>query len=203
MSASEGERYLQKKYKTEKRAQSFYDNQMIGHLNEEMIKFIVKQEMVFISTADEKGNCDSSFRSGSAGFVRVIDKNTIIYPEYRGNGVMASLGNIMGNPHIGLLFIDFFGSSMGLHVNGKASIIENHDLNSLDLPGELAAMLLEQESPKAERWVHITIDEAYIHCSKHIPRLEHLDKRIDWGTDDEKQKGGDFFKVKSSRGLNN
>ncbi|WP_243450169.1 pyridoxamine 5'-phosphate oxidase family protein [Neobacillus terrae] len=55
---------------------------------------------MFIATADSSGNSDSSFRAGSLAFVRVIDDKTIIYPEYKGNGVMASLGNIIENPHI-------------------------------------------------------------------------------------------------------
>ena len=40
------------------------------------------------------------------------------------------------------------------------------------------------------------VEEAYIHCSKHIPKLKKQDKIIHWGTDDEKLKGGDFFKTK-------
>ena len=50
-----------------------------------------------------------------------------------------------------------------------------------------------------ERWVVVEVEEAYIHCSKHIPLLKKLDKRIHWGTDDETHKGGDYFKVKNSR----
>jgi hypothetical protein len=49
--------------------------------------------------------------------------------------------------------------------------------------------------PLAERWVQISIDEAYIQCSKHIPRLLPAGKHIVWNTDDEKLKGGDFFDV--------
>jgi predicted pyridoxine 5'-phosphate oxidase superfamily flavin-nucleotide-binding protein len=125
---SRGEQILQEQYRTKKRAASFYENQMLNYLNEKMTEFVSKQSMVFIATADASGNCDSSFRAGSAGFVRVLDEKTLIYPEYRGNGVMASLGNIIENPHIGLMFIDFFEHNIGLHVNGIASIIENREL---------------------------------------------------------------------------
>lgn len=44
-----------------------------------------------------------------------------------------------------------------------------------------------------ERWVWVTVDEAYVHCSKHIPWLQKRDKRIYWGTDDARRKGGDYF----------
>ena len=48
----------------------------------------------------------------------------------------------------------------------------------------------------AEAWIVIDVEEAYIHCSKHVPLLRRLDKDIAWGTDDERLKGGNFFKVK-------
>ena len=49
-----------------------------------------------------------------------------------------------------------------------------------------------------ERWVEVEVEEAYIHCSKHIPLLKKLDKEVDWGTDDEVKKGGDFFEAKKT-----
>ncbi|WP_249310135.1 pyridoxamine 5'-phosphate oxidase family protein [Bacillus sp. FJAT-49736] len=195
---SQGERILQKQYGTTKRAIAFYNNQMLSYLNEEMTKFISNQGMVFIATADANGNCDSSFKAGSKGFVRVINEKTLIYPEYRGNGVMASLGNIIENPHIGLLFIDFFEHQVGLHINGKASIIENNQLSSLKVSEKMVNDINEKEGNKPERWVVVNVDEAYIHCSKHIPKLNQLDKTIHWGTDDIKQKRGDFFNAKKN-----
>lgn len=203
MSKHRGEKLLQEKYNTAKKAASFYQNQMLDHLNILMEEFIANQTMVFISTADSSGECDSSFRAGSAGFVRVIDNKTLIYPEYKGNGVMASMGNIIENPHIGLMFIDFFEHSIGLHVNGKATIIENSQLPALELSETVLNDIKEKEGNKPERWVVITVDEAYIHCSKHIPKFEQKDKEIFWGTDDEKYKGGDFFKAKQTNQTNN
>jgi predicted pyridoxine 5'-phosphate oxidase superfamily flavin-nucleotide-binding protein len=193
-----GEQILQEQYGTIKRATAFYKNQMLNYLNDQMIEFITNQAMVFIATADANGNCDSSFRTGSVGFVRVIDNKTLIYPEYRGNGVMASLGNIVENPHIGLMFIDFFEHYIGLHINGKASIKEDKQLSSLKMDEKIWDDIREKEQDRAERWVIIEVDEAYIHCSKHIPKLKKLDKKIYWGTDDEKRKGGDFFRAKHS-----
>ena len=56
---------------------------------------------------------------------------------------------------------------------------------------------LEKERPKidsaVERWVVITVDEAYIHCSKHVPSLEKKEKTIRWGTDDREAKSDDYF----------
>lgn len=193
-----GEHILQEQYGTTKRAHSFYEHQMLSYLNERMIEFIGRQAMMFIATADAKGDCDSSFRAGEAGFVRVINNKTLIYPEYRGNGVHASLGNILENPHIGLLFIDFLEHQIGLHINGKASIIDNAHLSTFIMEEQIWEDIQEKEGDKPERWVLIEVDEAYIHCSKHIPTLKEMDKKIEWGTDDEKLKGGDFFKAKQS-----
>lgn len=166
---------------------------MVDYLTDEMIAYIEKQEMLFISTADKKGNCDCSFRYGDAGFVKVIDKWNVIYPEYRGNGVNASLGNIYENPHIGLLFLDFYENRVGLHINGSAKICDEAELGE-NLDESIVETL--KENRFAKRWVVVKVDEAYIHCSKHIPHLKKIEKEINWGTDDPEQKGGDYFKVK-------
>ena len=55
----------------------------------------------------------------------------------------------------------------------------------------------KEEGTAPERWILITVEEAYIHCSKHIPHLKKLDKKIHWGTDKETHKGGDFFKAET------
>ncbi|KHF40003.1 pyridoxamine 5'-phosphate oxidase family protein [Halalkalibacter okhensis] len=189
-----GEEFLQEKYKTEKRAKAFYKNQMLSYLNETMQEFIEAQEMMFVSTSDSNGKCDSSFRAGDTGFVRVINENMVMYPEYRGNGVMASMGNMMENPHIGLMFIDFFHSRNGLHVNGKAFIYENKELDTLQLTKKMRDDIRLKEGGKAERWIVIEVEEAFIHCSKHVPKLQKATK-LHSGNN----KGGDFFKVKESK----
>jgi len=193
---SEGERTLQKKVGSENKASAFYDKQLLDYLNPYMREFILKQEMVFIATADSKGECDCSFRAGKQGFVRVLNEKTLLYPEYRGNGVMASMGNILENPQIGMTFIDFFKHTIGLHVNGKAKIIENDELLADKIQTSVTNDT-QEEGVVPERWVLITVEEAYIHCSKHIPHLKKLDKKIHWGSDKETHKGGDFFKAET------
>ncbi len=194
---SKGEHNLQKKFEAEKRASAFYNSQLLNQLNPEMCRFIVEQEMVFISTSDSKGECDASFRAGHAGFVEVLDEKTLLFPEYRGNGVLASMGNIAENPHIGMVFVDFYRSSIGLHVNGNAEILSNEELEaSHDLSEKIKQALTNSGSRKPIAWIKVEVEEAYIHCSKHIPLMKKRDKTIHWGTDDEKLKGGDFFNAK-------
>ncbi len=189
MFGSAGEKLLQKEYGTVRKADSFYENQMIDHINEQMKGFIAEQEMMFISTADRYGNCDSSFRAGKKGFVLVLDEKTFFYPEYSGNGVMASLGNISENPHIGILFIDFFQNQIGLHINGAAAIIENEQFID-SLPADLSKSIQLNHLEKPNRWVKIDVHEAYIHCSRMIPKLTTVEKASN------EKKHGDYFKTK-------
>lgn len=182
---SRGERFLQCALETSERASRFYDDQVLDHLNPAMAEFVGRMEMAFISTADADGECDSTLRAGPAGFIQVIDSRTVAYPEYRGNGVMASLGNIMENPHVGILMVDFADDLIGLHVNGRARIVPRDELPT--------------EDKKVERWVVVEVQEAYIHCRKHIPRMIPVDRIRDWGTDDVKRKGGDFFGAKADK----
>ncbi|MBA0052861.1 hypothetical protein E0L36_18875 [Streptomyces sp. AJS327] len=164
---------------------------MLDHLNERMREFTDQQEMFFLATSDGNGECDSSFRAGPPGFLRVLDEHTLVYPEYRGNGVHASLGNIQENPHLGILMIDFIRARIGLHVNGRARIVEDAELRAAhpDLPQDPVP------GRRAELWVEVTVEEAYLHCAKHIPHLQKVTRHNarDWGTDDYKRKGGDFF----------
>lgn len=190
---SSGERQIQRRLDTVQRADRFYQDQMLDHLNSRMREFIQRQEMFFLATADRNGECDNSFRAGPPGFLQVVDERTLVYPEYRGNGVHASLGNILENPHVGILLVDFLQARIGLHVNGRAELVEDEVLRAehpefpVDpVPGRRARM-----------WVRVTVEEAYIHCAKHIPHLQKAQGPAgrDWGTDDYKRKGGDFFGV--------
>lgn len=199
-SGSEGEHALQERYGSTGRAHRFYERQVLDHLNDRMQEFILRQEMVFAATADKRGECDCSFRAGEPGFIQVLDERTVAYPEYRGNGVYASLGNIMENAHIGLMFIDFFRDVIGLHVNGVGRIVEHQEMLADErITRRIREELDQHGGRRPERWVVVTVEEAYIHCSKHIPILAKREKQVSWGTDDVKRKGGDFFGVAADR----
>ncbi|RAG81930.1 hydrolase [Streptacidiphilus pinicola] len=165
---SAGERVLQQRHGTTERAAEFYDRQVHPYLTPTMRAFIDRMTMVFLSTADSGGACDASFRAGPPGFVQVLSDRTLAYPEYRGNGVMASAGNMTENPHLGMLFLDFTRDHIGLHVNGTAALCSDADLRHHH--PELRVDPAPGRRP--ELWIHVTVDEAYIHCSKHIPHLE-------------------------------
>lgn len=152
---------LQDRLGTRGRADDFYARQVLDHLNERMRDFISHRPMMFLATSDAAGDCDNSFRAGPPGFVRTLDEHHLAWPEYRGNGVMASLGNIVENPHVGLLFVDFGEAGVGLHVNGTAELLTDPPLpHRAPAPGRQERL-----------WVVARVTEAYIHCAKYIPRL--------------------------------
>ncbi|WIM97018.1 pyridoxamine 5'-phosphate oxidase family protein [Actinoplanes oblitus] len=177
-----GERQLQDQLGTRERADAFAARQTLHHLNDRMRRFIGRQEMMFLATADPSGRCDSTFRAGPPGFVRVLDEEHLSWPEYRGNGVMASLGNITDNGHVGLLFIDF-QEVIGLHVNGTAEIVEDPD----ERPGTPPGL-------RARLWVVARVQEAYIHCAKHIPRMLKVPRQRSRHPESEQRlKKSDYF----------
>jgi predicted pyridoxine 5'-phosphate oxidase superfamily flavin-nucleotide-binding protein len=192
---SRGEHLLQRAFGSVDRANRFYRDQVLDHLNAEMRSFVTRMDMAFVGTADGAGECDVSFRAGAPGFIQVLDDRLLAYPEYRGNGVMASLGNISENAHVAVLLVDFVTDLIGLHVNGRARIVDDAELRAVHpyLPDEF------ERGRMPERWVVIEVVEAYIHCRKHIPRLVPMDRTRDWGTDDARRKGGDYFGVRSAR----
>lgn len=194
---SHGEHLLQEKWGARDRALNFYNKQVLDYLAPKMQEFITRQEFLFVATADRNGECDCTSKFGKPGFIRVLSNKYLMYPEYRGNGVFANSGNMIENPHIALLIIDFTRDTVGLHVNGKVRIVGNDEL--LQFSNRLPADVIEeihQEGKKCpERWMMIEVEEAYIQCSKHIPLMKKLDKKIDWGTDNVAAKGGDYFQL--------
>lgn len=191
---SAGERRLQLAFGTQARAERFYADQVRDRLSSAMVAFVGRIEAVFIASADARGECDASLRAGPPGFVQVLGDRTLAYPEYRGNGVHASLGNISENPQVGLLMVDFTEDLVGLHVNGAARIVADGAFRAEHpgVPRDAA------RGRRAERWVVVHVEEAYIHCRKHIPRMQRVTEPREWGTDDPGRKGGDYFGVRGT-----
>ncbi len=193
---SAGEHALQCAWGTRERAERFYGDQVRDRLLPAMIDFVGRMDLAFLATADAGGHCDATLRAGPTGFIQVLDETCLALPEYRGNGVHASLGNISENPHAGLLMIDFTRDVIGLHVNGRATVVPDAQLRA-ERPG-----LREDTAPgrRAEHWMVLDVDEAYVHCRKHIPRMAVVPSRRAWGTDDAARKGGDYFGARAERG---
>ena len=187
--ASEGERLLQDLDGSTERADRFYNEQMVEVLTPRMREFLARQTWMILCTADENGMPSGSPRFGEPGFVMPIDERTVTWPELRGNGVMTSLGNLVKNPKAHLMFPDM-GERIGLHLRGETTIVD-HDVMRADRP----ALVVAVKTPRPpERWVVLSLEVAYVHCRKHFPRTD--DQPVEWGTDDVRAKGGDYFGAK-------
>jgi predicted pyridoxine 5'-phosphate oxidase superfamily flavin-nucleotide-binding protein len=103
--------------------------------------FIESREFFFLATADAEGRPDCTFKGGPPGFVRAAAPDLILWPDYDGNGMFRSLGNIAVNPEVGLLFIAMTESPKRLRVNGRASIAFDDPLLS-SFPGAQALLKL-------------------------------------------------------------
>lgn len=182
---SDGEHQLQDLYGTSERAGRFYRDQMLDTLTPRMVEYLAAQTQMIVATVDAAGRPDASVRFGDPGFVRVIGERTVCWPELRGNGVMTTLGNLVKNPFAHLMFLDN-AERIGLHLRGEAAIIEAHVM-AVDHPAIVSAVTTPRPP---ERWVVLRLETSYIHCRKHFPRG---DEPIDWGSDDVRAKGGDYF----------
>lgn len=179
---TEGERTLQERFETKERALRFYEDSVYDRLNDVMQAFIDERIMFFLSTTDADGKTDCSPRLGPQGFVTVLDDSRLAYPEFRGNGVQASLGNMYENPYATLLFVDWWETTVGLHVNGSVTLRDG-----------IPAVHDPTDADRTKTWVEIEVEEAYIHCAKHLPRLAIEEFDPPWGTDDPEAKRADFF----------
>jgi predicted pyridoxine 5'-phosphate oxidase superfamily flavin-nucleotide-binding protein len=197
-----GEQIVQQRFATAGRAAAFTSTQLLDHLNVNMQEFVTRQDLLFIATSNATGSCDCSFRAGQPGFVHVLNAKQLAIPEYRGNGVFASLGNIVENPNIGIMFLDLYHSTIGLHVNGRARVFNPEEMRLIP---NVPSSILESSDPKSirclEAWILVDVKEAFIHCSKHVPLMKRLDKQIAWGSDEESVKGGDYFGVRAEAKL--
>lgn len=91
--------------------------------------FIESRDMFFLATVDARGHASCAYRGGDPGFVRVVDERTIAFPNYDGNGMYLSMGNVLGTGEVGILFIDF-EQRQRMRFNGTATIDFNDPLKA-------------------------------------------------------------------------
>lgn len=110
----------------------------------------------FLATSAPDGRCDCSFKGGGPGLLRILDEKRFVFPDFDGNGAFMSLGNILANPHVGCLFIDFADGAR-LRVNGRARILESSE--------GLARF------PGCARVVQVDVELVVPNCANRVPRL--------------------------------
>src|SRR5207253_3212247 len=119
--------------------------------------FIERCCMFFLATADAEGNPDCSYKGGMPGFVRVLDEHTLAFPDYDGNGMFRSLGNILVHPPVALLFIDLEQPDR-LRVHGTATVRDDDPL----LP----------HYPDAQLIVRVAVEHIFPNCPRYIHKMQ-------------------------------
>lgn len=156
----EGSRALQDRFDTRRIADRIESRLVKSELNEDSRRVIEAVDMFFLATADEEGRPSCSYKGGAPGFVRVVDATTIAFPNYDGNGMYLSMGNVGRNAHVGLLFIDFERGSR-MRVNGTAAIAESDPLLA--------------EYPEAQFIVRVKVREVFPNCGRYIHKMKRVE----------------------------
>lgn len=147
------QRELQDRFDTRRLADRL-DEATTDVIGEPYRAFIESRDMFFLATVDAEGRPQCSYKGGEPGFVRVLDEHTIAFPNYDGNGMFLSMGNVGANPDVGLLFIDFERGTR-LRFNGVASI-DHEDPLAADYPGSQFVVRVRAQAVFANcrRYVH-------------------------------------------------
>ncbi|HJV67670.1 pyridoxamine 5'-phosphate oxidase family protein [Ideonella sp.] len=149
-----GMRELQDRFDTRRLADRLDERLGRGAFTDEDRAFIESRTMFFLATADAQGRPDCSYKGGAPGFVRVAGASELVFPSYDGNGMFRSLGNVLVNPGVALLFIDF-ESPRRLRVNGRAAVAADDPLLA-QLPGAQLVVRVQAERifPNCPRYIH-------------------------------------------------
>ena len=152
-----GSRSLQDRFDTRALADRIDGLLVSDTISEGDRAFIEARDMFFLATADGEGRPTCSYKGGEPGFVRVLDPHTLVFPNYDGNGMYLSAGNVLVNPEVGLLFIDFERGHR-MRLEGTASI-------DLDDP-------IRGQYPEAQFVVRVRARAVFPNCPRYIHRYE-------------------------------
>jgi predicted pyridoxine 5'-phosphate oxidase superfamily flavin-nucleotide-binding protein len=150
---NDASRMLQDRFDTRRLADRIDERITDRTIDDDDRAFIERCDMFFIATADAAGRPQCSYKGGDPGFVRVLDERTIAFPSYDGNGMYLTTGNVLVNPHVGLLFIDL-ERRRRIRLNGIASIDDADPLLA--------------EFPKAQLVVRVEATEVFPNCPRYI-----------------------------------
>ena len=176
----EGSRRLQDRFGTRALADRLAETLAHVDFTDEDRAFIEGRRFFFLATADTEGRPDCSYKGGDPGFVRVLDARTLAFPSYDGNGMYRSLGNVLANPQVGLLFIDF-ESPRRLRVNGRASVAEDDPLRAQFVGAQLVVRVTAAAIfPNCPRYLHrmeMVERSPYVPCEGQVPPVPNWKKR--------------------------
>jgi predicted pyridoxine 5'-phosphate oxidase superfamily flavin-nucleotide-binding protein len=151
----EDQRHFQDRFDTRRLADRLFERIVLTSIDEEDKAFIESRDMFFLATVDAHGFPNCSYKGGDPGFVRVVDPQTIVFPNYDGNGMYLSMGNVRQTCRVGILFIDW-EQPQRLRLNGDATIEE--------ASGAFAF-------PGSQFVVRVRVREVFANCPRYIHRM--------------------------------
>jgi predicted pyridoxine 5'-phosphate oxidase superfamily flavin-nucleotide-binding protein len=160
----DGNRRLQDRFASRRISDRLEEKLTRTQFTSEDKAFIESVPYFFLSTADASGHPDCSYKGGMPGFVRLIGPSELAFPDYDGNGMFKSLGNILVNPSIGILFIAMHGKPKRLRVNGEATVSDQDPL----LAQTVGAQLI----------VRVAARVIFPNCPRYIPTMELCEPSI-------------------------
>ena len=163
----DGNRRMQDDFGSRPMADRLEDNLTRTAFNDADRELIENAIYFFVATADAEGRPDCSYKGGAPGFVRVVGPDELAFPDYDGNGMFKSLGNMLVNPNVGLLFIGLHEKPLRLRVNGLASFSRDDPLMSSTVGAQLIVRVKARAIfPNCPRNVH---KMQLIKLSKYVP----------------------------------
>jgi PPOX class probable FMN-dependent enzyme len=131
----------------------------IDHIDDICRKYIAASPYLVISTRGSDGLLDMSPKGDIAGFVHVIDENTLVIPERLGNKRADTFENLMTKPEVGIKFL-IPGFPYILRVSGKGQVVRDQSLQAM--------FVIKGKEP--DLVTAITVEQAFVHCAKSIAR---------------------------------
>lgn len=153
-------RSVQERFDTRRLADNVEARLVRTEIPPEHKAFIESRDMFFLSTVDHEGRPTVSYKGGDPGFVRVLDPKTVAFPCYDGNGMFYSMGNLMGNAQVGMLFINF-EKPHRLRLQGIASVDDNDPLIA--------------DYAEAQLVVRVTVTEIFRNCPRYVHRYRKVE----------------------------
>jgi hypothetical protein len=178
-------RELQRRFDTERLANRIEERLFRRALTDDDRAFIERLDLFFLATVNGRGEPSCSYKGGAPGFVRVLDPQTLAFPCYDGNGMYLSMGNVAGNGHVGMLFIDLC-TPKRLRVNGTARIEPAESVQPAYAEAQFVVVVAIREVfPNCPRYIH---QHALVERSKFVPRPDAATpvpgwKQMDWARD--------------------
>lgn len=160
----EGNRRLQDQFESRRISDRLEEKLTRTRFTSDDQAFIEGSSYFFLATADAEGRPDCSFKGGMPGFVRITGPSELAFPDYDGNGMFKSLGNILVNADVGVLFIAMHGKPQRLRVNGTATVTRDDPL----LDRTVGAQLI----------VRINARAIFPNCPRYIPTMQLIDPSI-------------------------